>query len=216
VFELNGHINASVGKCANRIAWIRHGDRLVVMLADGAGNHAGAGFAAEFAIRNAMKFAGREKQPLQAAQWLNIVQEIDEPLSMEPSGETTLVVADIGRDRISGAGIGDSKTFILSDGLTDLTAKQQRAPLLGSGGAVAREYESGWGDGIVLICNDGLHKYAAREKLVAGAQGLDAAALIELARLPNGTLFDDAGCVLVRRGKTTTLPEGTIQHIQSS
>ena len=216
MFELNACNDASVGKCVNRAAWILRGERIVVMLAEGAGSKTDAAFAAEFAIKCAAEMVGQEKHPLSPGQWLNIVSEIDVPLSLEPAGETTFVVADVGPKRISGASVGDSKVFIVDTQMRDLTSNQQRKPLLGSGQAVTNAYEEDWSSGELLLCNAGLHKYAARDKLVTNATNMDARALIELARLPNGALFDDAVCVLLRRGKAATghLPEGTIQHVR--
>ncbi|MCZ7605153.1 MAG: protein phosphatase 2C domain-containing protein [Planctomycetota bacterium] len=215
MFELNGHIRGSDSKCLDRAAWLRRGSRIVVAVADGAGKSADAGFAAEFAIKHAMKFVGRETSPLPAEQWLKIVGEIDVPLSLEPSGESTLVVADIGADRVTGASVGDSKAFLIDGRMVDLTANQQRQPLLGSGEAVVRAFESVWTAGTVLVCTDGLHKYAAKDKLVAAAAAMDPRAMIDLGRLPNGKLFDDAAAVLVRRGiGKQTMQEGVAHFIQ--
>lgn len=215
MFELNGHICGSDAKCLDRAAWLRRGNRIVVAVADGAGKSADAGFAAEFAIKHAMNFVGRETSPLPAEQWFKIVGEIDGPLSLEPSGECTLVVADIGADRVTGASVGDSKAFLIDGRMVDLTANQQRQPLLGSGEAVVRAFESALTAGTILVCTDGLHKYAAKDKLVAAAAAMNSRALIDLGRLPNGKLFDDAAAVLVRRGPgKQAMPEGVAHFIQ--
>jgi serine/threonine protein phosphatase PrpC len=216
MFALNGCIRASGSKCQDRAAWYRSGGRLVVMVADGAGSQVDSGHAAEFAIQAAMKYVGRETHPLEPAQWLELIADIDVPLSLEPSGETTLVVVDMGPERVTGASVGDSKAFIV-DGrnFTDLTAGQSQKPLLGSGSAVARAFEAPWKSGRLLVCSDGLHKYAARDKLADVLSQPSACELIELARLPNGKIFDDAAAVVIQRSSSaSTLKEGIIQFIQ--
>ena len=83
--------------------------------------------------------------------------------------------------------------------------------MLGSTEAVATGFESDSG-GIVLVASDGLAKYAARERVVAGAPNMTASALVDLARLPDGSLFDDACVVLARQGNGA-LQTGTVNWV---
>jgi hypothetical protein len=214
MFEMMAHIQPAGANCRDRAAWVRKGNRLVIAVADGADSNPDSGFAAEFAIRNALKYVGNETAPLPAAQWQRIVSEIDEPLSLEPSGETTLVVADFGKGRCTGASVGDSVAWLINaGGLTDLTAQSKRKPLLGSTQAVATGFE-GEAEGILLVASDGLSKYAARERVVAAASEMNPRALIEFARLPDGSLFDDA-CVVMARAGNGNLPTGAITWIET-
>ena len=51
-------------------------------------------------------------------------------------GESTVVVVDVRADSICGASVGDSQAWIVNGAdITDLTARQHRKPLLGSGEA---------------------------------------------------------------------------------
>ena len=109
MFELKAHIQAASAKCRDRAAWMLRGNRLIVAIADGADTNADSGFAAEFAIKAVMQAVGREAEPLSADQWAKIVSEIDVPLSLEPSGETALLVADVGAGRMTGASVGTAR-----------------------------------------------------------------------------------------------------------
>ena len=77
--------------------------------------------------------------------------------------------------------------------------------MLGSGSAQAVGFK-GAGD-FVLLATDGLHRYAARDKLAAGAASFDPVALVALARLPNGKWYDDATAVLVRKATVQTITQ---------
>lgn len=205
MLELKAHIQPASANCRDRAAWMLRGNRLIVAVADGADSNADSGYAAEYAIKAVMQAVGNEAEPLSAGQWAKLVTEIDVPLSLEPSGETALLVADIGGGRINGASVGDCAAWLIGDGVTDLTSKQRRKPLLGSAGAQAVGF-SGAGD-LVLMATDGLHRFAAREKLVAGAHNFDPEALLALARLPSGKWYDDATAVLVRKAAVQTITQ---------
>lgn len=181
------------------------GHRLIVAIADGADTNPDSGYAAEYAIKAVMQAVGNEPEPLSAEQWARIVTEVDVPLSLEPSGETALLVADIATGRLSGASVGDCAAWLIGDGVTDLTSKQRRKPLLGSGSAHAVGF-TGAG-GLLLLATDGLHRYAAREKLAAGAHNFDPDTLLALARLPSGKWYDDATAVLVRKATVQTIAQ---------
>lgn len=213
---LDGCIRTAGSNCRDRAAWFRRGNRLVVAVADGDSDQADSGHAAEFAIHAALKFALRESSPLEPAQWVKLVADVDEPLSLEPSGETTLVVVDIGPSRVTGASVGHSRLFQARENtLLDVTAGQSQKPLLGSGAAVVRGFEAEWTAGNLLVCSDGLHKYAAKDRLADALPRLNAAALLEMARLPDGRLFDDAAAIIVgREAGRTALPEGVVTFIE--
>ena len=88
-----------------------------------------------------------------------------------------------------------------------MTAERRRKPLLGHGDVVPVAFAAE-GAGRVLIATDGLFGYAKRERIVDALQrgSLDEIPehLVELARLPNGTLQDDLGLVVcgMSRGRS--------------
>jgi serine/threonine protein phosphatase PrpC len=155
---------------------------LVIRVADGAGGVSHGGFAAQSVV-DAAPPDGRDWEA-----WL---------VDLEPTlggGQTTAVVMSIHGDAITGASVGDSIAWLVPAG--DLTARQQRKPLLGDGAipigfrAVLR--------GTLLIATDGLWRYATRAEIELRAQlpDLEAAAdaLVALVQ----PLQDDVAVVLVR------------------
>jgi PPM family protein phosphatase len=85
--------------------------------------------------------------------------------------------------------------------ITDLTARQRRRPLLGSGEALPVQFEAQLGGGQLLLATDGLVKYATAEEICALAtqDGVEEArrALANCVRLPSGALHDDVAVVIV-------------------
>jgi len=176
-------------------------DQLLIALADGAGGRAGGAAAAEFAVRSILK----ADPVLDPAAWVMCLAEIDRQLSGDPSGgETTAVVVLISPKSIVGASVGDSGAwFVDAAGVENLTARQQRKPLLGSGVAVPVMFRHDGPGGIVLAATDGLLKYTSAEKIcdVIRRTSLELApgALIDLVRLKSGALQDDVAVAVCRR-----------------
>jgi serine/threonine protein phosphatase PrpC len=85
--------------------------------------------------------------------------------------------------------------------MTDLTARQRRRPLLGSGEALPVQFEAERGGGRLLLASDGLVKYATVERICAlaiqGTVSEAATALANSVRLPSGALQDDVAVVIV-------------------
>ena len=111
-------------------------DRLVMALADGAGGMGGAAQAARFACERAVEMAAHA--PADARAWADRLAVIDTELAGSVhGGQTTLVVAEVWREMVRGASVGDSRAWLLSlsDEPVELTEEQARKPLLGSGHA---------------------------------------------------------------------------------
>jgi serine/threonine protein phosphatase PrpC len=171
----------------------------LVAVADGAGGTGGGAAAADRLI------AGLSKLAAQAAttDWWQALLSLDEELSDRRGGETTGVVAFLAGDRVIGASVGDSAAWLISPAaeLTDLTARQRRKPLIGSGEALPVEFEAEWRGGRLLLASDGLTKYAPPEQICSLAMkgavvdALDA--LANCVRLPSGGLQDDVAVVLL-------------------
>lgn len=166
---------------------------LVAVVADGAGASAAA---AELVVE-AVKKAGA------AADWAALLAEVDARLVRDGAGaQTTAVIVAISGGRISGASVGDSGAWVIDgDDVTDLTAGQQRKPLIGSGHARPVLFALESAAGRLLIASDGLLKYAAQRFVAEAASGptLDGSAdeLLALPRLRSGQLPDDVAVILI-------------------
>ena len=121
----------------------------------------------------------------------------------QSAGDTTGIVVVADKARLFGASVGDSEAwFFPTDGeFVDLTSVQARKPLLGSGSATAIPFSMEATSGILLLCSDGLHKYADFAKIrkrlrKQNFQSLPAD-LADLARLPSGGLQDDLSILAV-------------------
>jgi serine/threonine protein phosphatase PrpC len=175
---------------------------VLIALADGAGGAAGGAEAAEAAIRSILE-AKAEWDP---AAWVMCLAEIDRRLSEAGGGETTGVALLISPDSIVGASVGDSGAWVIHPaGYENLTARQQRKPLLGSGVAVPVLFQYRKRGGVVLAATDGLLKYSSAEKIcdLIRRTSLERApgALVDLVRLRSGGLQDDVAVALCDRGQ---------------
>ena len=113
----------------------------LVALADGAGGTGNGAVAAECLIA----FVTKLSQEAASADWFAALCAFDDELSARPmSGQTTGIVAFIDSEHVRGASLGDSSAWLIapSGGMTDLTARQRRKPLLGSGEALPVELTS--------------------------------------------------------------------------
>ncbi len=120
-------------------------------------------------------------------------------------GETTAVIAAVTNEEITGASVGDSGAWMISQsGVENLTAQQYRKPFLGSGCAIPINFERPKLQGTLLLASDGLLKYTGAEQIAATALLPDlkqaTEKLIELVRYPSGSLPDDVSVILVREG----------------
>jgi serine/threonine protein phosphatase PrpC len=169
----------------------------LVAVADGAGGTGNGAVAAEQLIAALTRLAGDAA----STDWFEALCAFDDELSAS-GGQTTGVVAFIDSDRILGASVGDSSAWLISAAgeITDLTARQRRRPLLGSGEALPVQFEGEFDGGRLLLASDGL-KYAAVEQICAlahqGTVAEAADALASCVRLPSGALQDDVAVVIV-------------------
>lgn len=165
---------------------------LRIALADGAGGMTGGRVAAEFAVREAMRFAPS----------LETATLIDHALI--DRGQTTLVWLELNLRTacVRGVSVGDSHAWAKCGGRWfELTEAQSRKPLLGDGNARVTRVEA---KDVAALCiaSDGL---AARRDLawiVASIESSErdlAQTLIDPLRLSKGHLEDDVSIVLVRR-----------------
>lgn len=186
----------------DRLAVQQFDDRIVLVVADGAGGMRGGPEAAQFACDRAMQFARASK--CNAGTWGDRLRAIDRELAdSDHGGQSTLVVAEIWNGQVAGASVGDSEAWLVGnhDEHMELTEHQQRKPLLGSGlsrprafGPVEMQRRR------LLIASDGLFRFSSPDQVLDRAQvsrGLyrAPATLTDLVRLPNGELQDDVAIV---------------------
>jgi PPM family protein phosphatase len=172
----------------DRAAVIERPEGLVVALADGAGGTGNGAMAAQ-AVIDAVA-AGQEWQALD-----------DDPARLA-HGQTTAVVLTVDATGIIGASVGDSEAWLIGDDVVNLTERQVRKPLLGSGCMPVGFAAGPIGDATLLVASDGLVRYAKQHDIARIARGADvgaaARALVELVRLPSGGFQDAVAVVLVR------------------
>lgn len=191
-------VRGARGAGQDRAAVAPVGDELIVALADGAGGTGGGDVAAQAIVDAAV--AAAPARPT----WATLLDELDGDPRLG-GGQATAVLLTFGDAGLAGASVGDSGAWIVDgDRVVDLTAHQQRKPLVGSGALPVAFMHGPVGDATLLVASDGLWKYAPHAALAraARAPGLDdaARALLDLVRLPDGGLQDDVAIVLVRRG----------------
>lgn len=190
----------SGGRNQDRRAIERVADGVLVVVADGAGGTGGGGQAAQ-AVCDAAVEAFRNRNS-RFDGWDARLREIDSMLASAGHGGTsTAVIAEIVDGQVRGASVGDSRAWLVSPaGISDLTERQARKPLLGSGVSEPVAFGSVPLHGRLLVASDGLFKYAPRALLASvaseGSVQTAVEALVDLVRLKNGRLQDDVGVVL--------------------
>ena len=191
------YVIQSGGRNEDRIEILRAGDQTILVVADGAGGISGGAQAAEVVCARIRSHVGEQR-----TDWKEVLRETDSFLVKESfGGESTGVVAEVRAGMIRGASVGDSGAWLItSEGTTNLTERQMRKPLIGSGNANPKGFGPVPLRGRLLLATDGLLKYVAWNDIAdIGSQGtLDDAvqALVTAARLPSGALQDDIAVVL--------------------
>ncbi|MGH7169838.1 MAG: protein phosphatase 2C domain-containing protein [Gemmataceae bacterium] len=193
-FETTSITVAYRQRCEDRVTVIELDDGVVIAVADGAGGTGAGEQAAEMVIGEVTASASLEHD---ADSWCEILRQTDYRVG---AGESTCVVIARSPKGIVGAGVGDSKAWLLeNDDLNDLTKNQARKPLLGSGQAQPVGFTWPSSPGLLLVCTDGFCNYIRRETLLKEILWIDFAVLarklVEMVRLPSGELWDDIGIV---------------------
>lgn len=171
----------------------------MALLADGAGGVSGGAAAAQLFV----EYFSTDLQ-ITPENLCSHFSRVDALLQGDQNaGETTGIVVVADRTQLFGASVGDSEAwFFTTDGeFLDLTSGQVRKPLLGSGSATAIPFSMEAKSGILLLCSDGLHKYADFVKIRARLKEQNFHSLptdlADLARMPSGGLQDDLSIVAV-------------------
>jgi hypothetical protein len=176
-------------------------DHLLVVIADGTGGVGGSAAAAQAVC--ALVLA----EPPGQRGWVDVLREVDSVLMHSGTGGlSTGVVVEVRGGSVSGASVGDSAAWLVRDaGIEDLTERQQRKPLLGTGKASPIPFGPMPFKGRLLVASDGLVKYARRPVIQerGSLRSIDAsvAALVDSVRLRSGRLQDDVAIVLAEERK---------------
>ncbi len=183
--------------CQDRVAVFSDLDRVVIVVADGAGG-TGSGEQAAATVVDEIR-SGTDSAD-SASAWCDVLRQADERISL---GESTGVVVDVRPDRICGASVGDSQAWIVRGAeIVDLTQRQRRKPLLGSREATPVGFTYQSLDGLLIVASDGFCNYVKREAMVKVLPYEDFAVipkrLLEMVRLRSGELWDDVGIAVCR------------------
>jgi serine/threonine protein phosphatase PrpC len=178
------------------------GTRSVLVVADGAGGLSGGAEAAAMAV----DWVRRNTAGLDNADaCVNLIRNLDQAMINDRiAGETTCVITVVGGDEIFGASVGDSGAWLMDHvGHVNLTQRQVRKPLVGSGSACPIGFSPKPGSGRqLLMATDGLLKYASSDRIVeicrtSSLQEI-AGQLIELVRFHSGSLPDDVTVIVAQ------------------
>lgn len=179
-------------------------NRIVIILADGAGGITHGGAAADVVVKIVN---GRAHELADVEDCIELLREADHVVKAT-GGETTAVLLVIDEGGIYGASSGDSEAWVIHDdgSIDDLTKDQHKKRRIGSGRAVPVGFErSRLEGGTLIVGSDGLFRYARPEAIVdvvLGARTPDEAGdgLVGLVRPGSGELLDDLGVCVVRLG----------------
>jgi len=192
---------ARPGRGEDRVAVVGYAGGRAIVVADGAGGVSGGARAAELLCS---ALSAELSVPHEWSQWL---RGCDLAMAEEVAcGLAAAVVVSISDDgTVCGASVGDCEAWIFGAGeAVDLTGSQRRKPMLGSGDAEPVAFTGRLGSGTLVMGTDGLWKYTGALSRIgqAALRSLDdaLATMLDGVRLPSGTLQDDVGLAVCRRG----------------
>jgi len=197
----------------DRIAIDHHGNDWIIVVADGAGGTGSGAQAAQAACDGVIMEFRTHLDDLDNILWGACLNALDKKMQRTcDGGQTTVVVVAINNGRVSGASVGDSVAWLVSDfDIIDLTQYQRRQPLLGSGEASPIGFRPMFMNGRIpysrlLVGTDGLFKYAPPDRIEALVKSDDLemaiSSLIDAVRLKSGALSDDVAVVLCEEIQT--------------
>jgi serine/threonine protein phosphatase PrpC len=188
----------------DRLLVLQTDNRTVVAVVDGAGGVGSGDVAAETVIA---EIRNEFEHIHSALEWSEFLTQLDCRVGV---GQATAVIVDIRSYGVAGASVGDCQAWMLSgESIIDLTEKQIRKPLLGSGTARPIGFTRSKLEGTLMIGSDGLFNYAKRDAIIRAIATTEffsiPRACVDLVRLPSGELWDDISVVAIRhRPRSTT------------
>ncbi len=204
--EITSRVEGHGARCEDRVEVFRRADFVVVIVADGAGGTSGGAAAAAIVVEAVRQRSIESGNLLDPATWRRVLGAVGERLENDNIGQSTAVVVATDGTVVSGASVGDSEAWLVgATDLRDLSVGQPRKPLLGGGSVEPRAFKEQLRPGeTLLVATDGITKYATTERICSVVRRADlsaddrAAAIVQLVRLPNGSLQDDVGLATVR------------------
>ncbi len=187
-------------------------DRLVVVIADGAGGIGGGAVASRAVLESVSLAANDRGFPIDDVhRWADLLKATDTAVFARGAGQTTAVIVVVGPQGILGVSAGDSEAWVVTASrIDDLTVGQYTRRRIGTGQAAPFIFERTALSGVLLVATDGLLKYASPDVIAKvvrdGAMGFAADQLVELVRLPSRTVTEDVAVVLVRGRLTLSRP----------
>ena len=189
----------------DRVAAFERGDRLVLVVADGAGSIRGGATASQAvvdAVRGAIADPAFVLDDVRA--WGDLLMRVDGKLVAGATGETTAVVVSLGPRGMVGVSAGDSEAWVVTPArVEDLTQSQDTKRKIGGGHVAPASFERHALKGVLLIASDGLFKYASREVIARIVRSVPVSRAIEeliaLVRLPSGRFADDVAVATAAR-----------------
>lgn len=203
-FESSMIVEQSPEMGHDRAILIDHRDALVIVVADGSGGQSGGGEAAQLVIDTVQSKLTDDFIVADKGAWCALLVDLDTTLEDNPiAGETTAIVMAISRRFIAGASVGDSRALHFTrTNVRDLTERQNRRPLLGSGGAIPVPFAGPSHIGSVLVGTDGLFGYTnyktlKKLALAKSPTSLRSENLLKAVQLPSGKYCDDVSFCLI-------------------
>jgi serine/threonine protein phosphatase PrpC len=201
------HVTATASFRSNNEDRVLVEDRdgaLLVVVADGAGGIPGGGRAAEMLVAHVRSRVAAAPAERTETFWVDLLREADRIVSADrEAGETTGIVLVVDGESVVGASSGDSEAWLVATAShIALTAGQKRKRRIGSGDADPVAFGGTIRGCTLLAATDGLFGYARPPAICTAARDPDLAGaaerLVQIVRLPSGSLMDDVAVALVR------------------
>ena len=198
-FEISEYREGAGRNCQDEFGYWDNDKLLFLVFADGAGGLLDGGSASKELVKAIGKSFG-------TTGIISYKAELKSMDSMIAVGETTGIVVSLNDKLVNGASVGDSKAMILiNDEFIELTANQNRKPLIGSGYSNPVEFSASYNGELIIIGTDGFWNYCKLESILPVIYFTDFAILAkklsDLCRLNSGKLNDDIAILCIRKRK---------------
>ncbi len=189
----------------DRGAIINLDNGLVLIISDGAGGIGGGEKAAEIVIEEGFTIDNQSLNQTDSLFCCDILTKIDQKVFDDhEAGEATAIIIVTDGRILLGASVGDSEAWIIDGNkISDLTSRQVRKPMIGSGSACPIPFGPIEFSGSLIMATDGLFKYTSMEKIAQtiATHAIEkcGSGLIDCVRLRSGALQDDVTILLCKK-----------------